>query len=454
MSSMREPSRRKGQRAQAGPGPFLDNPSETQSSKRIRLHSAAFYDALSKVRLTRRALKELDQRTRQTNRLQRPTSTPRRVTRNTSNEIQIFARDGGPELCDLRGYPAPRNVTRTMTPSHSSGSRRATSTVLTSTSPKSKRSSAYDSNFEQHLVDHHVYMNNRKSKPGNLTELHQRLAQPRPSLSLSRFSDDEFEDFRRKYEDVIDEGEVMRVVIPIMAGNSDIPNKQNLLFTGLDPIANNTTVDAKPDFHDGTRLGDVDKQVQGGLKHFIIPTGHRTAPVAPNFFLEAKGPRGGTDVAKRQACYDGALGARGMHKLQSYGQDEPVYDGNAYTISTTYHDGTLRIYTTHPTAGPGNSTEYHMSQVDGWNMTGNPNTCRQALTAFRNARDWAQEQRDGFILAANERARSVNAGPSPFEASDHNDASAPSGVQDVSHLTQAEDPIDDPRYSMSQQYDQ
>jgi hypothetical protein len=66
-----------------------------------------------------------------------------------------------------------------------------------------------------------------------------------------------------------------------------------------------------------------------------------------------------------------------------------------------------------------------MSQVGGWSLTGNPNTCRQGFTAFRNARDWAQEQRNTFISAANERARAVNAEPPPFESFDHNDGSDP-----------------------------
>jgi len=141
-----------------------------------------------------------------------------------------------------------------------------------------------------------------------------------------------------------------------------------------------------------------------------------------------------------------------MHQLQSYKQ-EPIYDGNAYTITSTYHAGNLNMYTTHITSsGPGGSPEYHMSQVGGWNTIGDPDTCRRGFTAFRNARDRAQEQRDAFVLAANERARSVNIEPPPFESFDHNDGSDPTGVQDVSHLMQAEDLVDDPRYYMSQQY--
>ena len=197
----------------------------------------------------------------------------------------------------------------------------------------------------------------------------------------------------------------MSTVLPVIYGKSNIPNEGDLVFTRLDPIANDVTVDAKPDFYDGARLENLDKRVQEDLGNFIIPTGHVSAPVVPNFFLEAKAPRGGADIAKRQACYNGALGARAMHQLQSYTQ-APVYDGKGYTISTTYHagTGTMQMYTTHPTEGPRGSTEYHMTQVRAFALTGSLDTFRQGATAFRNARDWAQEQRVAFIPAANERA--------------------------------------------------
>ncbi|KAH8598571.1 hypothetical protein B0O99DRAFT_683966 [Bisporella sp. PMI_857] len=197
----------------------------------------------------------------------------------------------------------------------------------------------------------------------------------------------------------------MRDLVPIICGTSDIPNKQSLQFTRLEPIAGDAAVDGKPDFYDGACVEEIDKQVEKNLGPFIIPTGHRTAPVAPNFFLEAKGPEGSAGVAKRQACYDGALGARAMHKLQSYRESEPVYDGNAYTISTTYHAGTstLQMYTTHPTQALDGSTEYHMTQVRAFALTSDADSFRQGASAFRNARDWEQEQRVAIISAANEK---------------------------------------------------
>jgi len=108
MSSTRKqiPPHHKRQHTEAG---LLDDPSELQTSKRLKsstkLHSAAFYDSLTKVWLTRRALKELDRRTTQANSLQQPASARRSEDREDTWKTQIhrFARHGGPELRDLRG---------------------------------------------------------------------------------------------------------------------------------------------------------------------------------------------------------------------------------------------------------------------------------------------------------------------------------------------------------------
>jgi len=145
------------------------------------------------------------------------------------------------------------------------------------------------------------------------------------------------------------------------------------------------------------------------LNHLIIPTTNTRRPVAPNFFLEAKDPEGGAGVAKRQAGDDGAIGTRAMHALQNYREEQPAFDGNAYTCSSTYHagTGTLQLYAHHvtPPTAPGGRPEYHMTQLDSYAMTGKRERFIEGATAFRNARDSAQRHRDSFIQAANARAR-------------------------------------------------
>lgn len=130
-----------------------------------------------------------------------------------------------------------------------------------------------------------------------------------------------------------------------------------------------------------------------------------------------------------------------MHSLQSYQQDEPVRDNNAYTITSIYHGGTLKMYTSHvtPPRTPEGRPEYYMHQLKGWSMTGDPETFRQGASAYRNARDWAKEQRDEAIRQANERANPVDA---EAPTNDAGASPAPSFVTAVSE-TEA--------YTMSQE---
>ncbi|KAM3424142.1 hypothetical protein BST61_g11313 [Cercospora zeina] len=70
--------------------------------------------------------------------------------------------------------------------------------------------------------------------------------------------------------------------------------------------------------------------------------------------------------------------------------------------------GTLQMYSTHPRQSTTGDTEYHMTQLDTYGMTGNIETFRRGAAAYRNARDFAQEQRDRLITQANFVARSAS----------------------------------------------
>jgi len=130
-----------------------------------------------------------------------------------------------------------------------------------------------------------------------------------------------------------------------------------------------------------------------------------------------------------------------MQSLQSYGQDEPVYDNNAYTITSIYHNGQLQMYTSHvgPPSSPGARPEYHMTQLDSFALTGNRNTCVAGLQAYKNGREWAEKQRNEVIRQANERAN-----PAEAEAP-AGDAGASPALSFVTAASETE------AYTMSQQ---
>ncbi len=294
----------------------------------------------------------------------------------------------------------------------------ASGTKPTTNTTKAKTTGTYDRNFQQHLVDHGVYPARYKypngsvaAKPDGWDEINQRLAQPRPSLSPSQFSDGEFENFATADAHASKEKQVSETVIPIMEGK--VPDGKSraggVPFTNLDPLTDGTLKPGNPDIFYGARPEQLDRQVRKELNGQVVPSTQHDLPSTPNFFLAAKGPDGTLAVAERQACYDGALGARETHSLRSHGLDEPTYDNKAYTITSIYQGGTLKMYTSHPLepSGSGERPEYHMHQLRSFAMTDTADSFRKGAAAYRNARDWAKEQRDIAIAQANEKARAM-----------------------------------------------
>lgn len=96
-----------------------------------------------------------------------------------------------------------------------------------------------------------------------------------------------------------------------------------------------------------------------------------------------------------------------MHYLQAYGAEE-IYDGNAYTLTSTYADGKLEIFSHHLTRpdSPGKLPHCRTVSIGQWLLTQAVQSFRAGATAFRNARDLAREIRERFIADANRRMHS------------------------------------------------
>ncbi|EJT68029.1 hypothetical protein GGTG_14392 [Gaeumannomyces tritici R3-111a-1] len=98
-------------------------------------------------------------------------------------------------------------------------------------------------------------------------------------------------------------------------------------------VSDSSLAPAKPDIYYGAPPKDLDPSIRNELGDYIIPSTMENKPLVPNFFTEIKGPDGSAAVMQRQARYNGAIGARGIHSLYNYGNNEPVYDGKPYTFS-------------------------------------------------------------------------------------------------------------------------
>jgi len=274
---------------------------------------------------------------------------------------------------------------------------------------KSGRSSAYKSDFMRLLITDCVDRARRNNKPANYNHLRSRLEQPRGSLSLTQFSEAHYENFLDAVDNAFDEDQVMTDVFSVIKGTKIRPSRTYHSCKNWAPLISANLVIPQPDFFDGAEQSAADLELRQALDSVVVPSTSSDTPFLPNFFAEVKAPAASAEVARRQAIYDGAFGARAMHHLKAYGASES-FDENAYTLTSTYTYGRLEIFAHYLTesVGPGRLPHYNTVSLGRWILDQDVETFRTAVTAFRNARDIAQEYRENLIADANQRIQSFS----------------------------------------------
>lgn len=296
-------------------------------------------------------------------------------------------------------------------------------------------------------------------EPENMDDIRSQLDKPRASLSPSKFDTEAFKDFRKANREAATEPEIMANVFPILAGSSARSGKQGVLFNNLLELAPDIQKEVRVDFYDGCAPTAVRKKVRDQLGQYISPSTTTTVPIVPNFFTEAKGPKGNPLVAKNQALHAGSIGARGMHKLRTFAGLDKSLDGNAYSITSTYSGGSgggfLKLYTVHPTSSsdPSRQCDYHMTQLRGFDLTDNPDTFRKGASALRKARDWADTQRNELIPVANAKSdqSSSSSSSTTTATTGHTGLSQSTAVVNVDSDTSA-DELRDETHSDASEY--
>ena len=280
-------------------------------------------------------------------------------------------------------------------------------------SGKAPRSSAYSPNFVERLGLAGVSAVSRSHRAANHSEWNEVLIQPRPSMSPSRMSDGHYDRFVKAIDDVENEHEVMSRVFTKIVGEPRHPSRQNLQLGNLEPLADDLVI-PQPDYYEGERIGPGNRQLRNQLNKSIVPSSHTHYPFLPTFFTEVKGPDGAWSVGQRQACHDGALGARAMHRVENLGRRREVYDNKARTASVVCDAaGHLDIYNHHISRpkGKGQLPQTHMTPLQSFALANSPDTFRQGLSAFRNASDYAHKHRQDSIKAAHRRSGIITPKP-------------------------------------------
>lgn len=275
----------------------------------------------------------------------------------------------------------------------------------------------FNFSFERDLIRHGIIPEGHKSltgsattKPSNLEEIVHIMRQEQPSILTYLLSSDAYERFQ-KFNQLSMHKDTENLVISLITTDIDREcYSRSIRFSSLDPLIYGDFPKAEPDLSFGFRPESLHIDILGKLSGFIEPSNKELCPIVPICFLELESNTRNPQYLNRQAYYSGALGARGLLRLQSYGRPEFLSDGNAYTFTSTLFAGILRIFAIHPTnSGDTSNTEYHINLLGAWILTNSLENFQAGITSFLNIRNWAYCKGLEFIEAANERLDSERA---------------------------------------------
>ncbi|VUC33766.1 unnamed protein product [Clonostachys rosea] len=321
-----------------------------------------------------------------------------------------FARAGGPDLTDLRGYRIETEESSYYLDSDYDYEE-STSGMAIPEKPRGRGSGASKPDFLRKCIRHKIYPRAYRTpkrpfapKPRNIDSIREAL-RPTPDDPLP-VGDAEFERFENDAVHATSEASVMMDVLAPLMTCREIKNMKNIPFLNLDSMTDGELYVPQPDFCDGAWPETVDDKVRDELERVIVPSSDAENLLATNFFLQVKGPKGTFDVAQKQVTLDGAYGSRMMHALQNFGKETPEYDENAYTFSATYIEGYLSLFAHHvaaPTIHTKGHPGYHITLLRGF-VLHDQTSFADGVYALRSLRLLARKYRDEFIETANERA--------------------------------------------------
>lgn len=200
---------------------------------------------------------------------------------------------------------------------------------LTSTT-KSTTTSSRHRDFRSDLVLHNVILLNYHSinkypEPDNINEI--RDAMDRDRIWAPGFKE-KAQEFRKLLFTAMNEPDVVSLLEKIPADTTALKRDDIIArdrsWSRLE-ILSQCFKPAKPDLSYATAAENLKRPIRDSLGALVMPPKNGDF-VCPNFMVSIKGPTGTPDANDLEAVYVGALAARGMHALWSFGNDAEAVD--------------------------------------------------------------------------------------------------------------------------------
>lgn len=193
----------------------------------------------------------------------------------------------------------------------------------------------------------------------------------------------------------------MALVISTFLGNLDIPHGQGFVFGNLTGLTDGSLPMPKPELYDGSYPPTIECGLREDLAKLIVPSNNPSAAILPTFLMTVSASNTNTDYLSRAVWFYGVFAARGIHHLRCRIPLQTLNNKKAYALTADYGPSIsfLTLYTTHVviTNDPPAPIQYHTAECGCWILEDDAETFRSVISALRNAREWAQEQREELI---------------------------------------------------------
>ena len=267
-----------------------------------------------------------------------------------------------------------------------------------------------NNDFEQGMIRGQCYLeghllpnNSAIEKPYNMGEIIYAMKKEPSPLLASSLSTQSFERFK-ELNATSSNNAAEKFIIPFLTGHRRqsccmSPFNRCIFRPALDGYIYLPTLD----LDSGSKHELVNQAILKEYRPLLSPRRFQDLFIAPNLILEVASPRESMRTLMRGACYHGSLAAEFIIKLRMLSMSDSLGDGNAYSFTSTFHNGTLKIFTTciigsRDRSSPGG---FHTTLLGTWAMTDSIRGYQEAVICLRNISAFANAKRALFIESAN-----------------------------------------------------
>ncbi|KAH9828397.1 hypothetical protein Tdes44962_MAKER09329 [Teratosphaeria destructans] len=295
--------------------------------------------------------------------------------------------------------------------SHTPSQRASTQATSADSDTASSIKTIHDPRVRNILADNGIrYTSAKSDRAQNYDDIMKRLALPRGSMSPSQGYplEEEFDDFVVAHDAAPNEDTLLSTAFLPYFHRGLPPCGMNSSFSALATLTEEPLPAPKPSIYFGEAYTSLDPEARKACERKVVPY-TRTPYLLVNQTAELRGIAGKSDVARTQAMYNGAAGARAIDSVRSFSNPEKsILDSDAQTHGATFSSGCLSVYETHSKPSErGFERDYVTQQIAGEMATASPAQFRRAVELYRNQCDLAREDREEVVRAANARCRTT-----------------------------------------------